>query len=306
MSYRCVDWSKEKADERVSKGKNAIDPYINSFSKGCQGKYINDDDFNTDDKTPCVFRGLGKSPMIWDCIENNIDYLYIDTGYFGNQNTKQWHRIAYNNLQTLNHLPKEEIEDRLSTEFSSLEIYNVRTMRRDIVRWDLKEREYHDKKKILIVPPSQKVFNHFGGVAQKYTEQLIEKIKKLTNREIEIRAKLSRSERIDYTLQDQLRKGKYHCIVTYNSIASLESITVGVPAVVLGPNAGGYLSETNLDNIEKPYWAGAEKIFNHIDYLKWCQFTVTEMKTDYAHRIIKCLQGDVKPYKEKIADEYNV
>ena len=72
MSYRCVDWSKEKADERVSKGKNAIDPYINSFSKGCQGKYINDDDFNTDDKTPCVFRGLGKSPMIWDCIENNI------------------------------------------------------------------------------------------------------------------------------------------------------------------------------------------------------------------------------------------
>ena len=35
----------------------------------------NDDDFNTDDKTPCVFRGLGKSPMIWDCIDNNIDYL---------------------------------------------------------------------------------------------------------------------------------------------------------------------------------------------------------------------------------------
>ena len=25
MSYRCVDWSKEKADERVRKGKNAID-----------------------------------------------------------------------------------------------------------------------------------------------------------------------------------------------------------------------------------------------------------------------------------------
>ena len=32
------------------------------------------------------------------------------------------------------------------------------------------------------------------------------------------------SERIDYSLQDQLRKDKYHCIVTYNSIASLESI----------------------------------------------------------------------------------
>ena len=60
MSYRCVDWSKDKADERVRNGKNAIDPYIHGFSKGCQGKYINDDDFNIDDKTPCVFRGLGK------------------------------------------------------------------------------------------------------------------------------------------------------------------------------------------------------------------------------------------------------
>ena len=179
-------------------------------------------------------------------------------------------------------------------------------MRRDIIKWDLKEREYHAKKKILIVPPSQKVFNHFGGVAHKFTKRLIKQIKKLTNREVEVRAKLSRSERIDYSLQDQLRKDKYHCIVTYNSIASLESITVGVPAIVLGPNAGGYLSETNLENIEKPYWAGAEKIFNHIDYLKWCQFTGNEMKTDYAHRIIKCLQGDVKPFIKKIEEQYNV
>ena len=77
------------------------------------------------------------------------------------------------------------------------------------------------------MPPSQKVFNHFEkSVAHKYTEQLIEKIKTISNREIETRAKLSRAERIDYSLQDQLREGKYHCIVTFNSIASLESITV--------------------------------------------------------------------------------
>ena len=123
---------------------------------------------------------------------------------------------------------------------------------------------------------------------------------------MEVRVKLSRSERIDYSLQDQLRKGKYHCIVTYNSIASLESITVGVPAIVLGPNAGGYLSETNIENIEKPYWAGAEKIFNHIDYLKWCQYTGDEMKKEFAHRIIKCLQGDEKPFTKKIEEQYNV
>ena len=51
MSYRCVDWSLQKADERVRKGKNAVDPYIHSFSQGCQGKYMNDDDFVIDDKS---------------------------------------------------------------------------------------------------------------------------------------------------------------------------------------------------------------------------------------------------------------
>tara|TARA_Y100001973_G_scaffold106769_1_gene187385 strand:+ start:1686 stop:2606 length:921 start_codon:yes stop_codon:yes gene_type:complete len=306
MSYRCVDWSLLKADERVKNGKNAVDPYIHSFSQGCNGKYINDDYFDVTDKTTCVFRGLGKSPMIWDCIKNNIDFLYIDTGYFGNQITKVWHRIAYNNLQTLNHLTKEEIEDKLATEFTGDSLNKVLQMRRPIIRWKLEEREYHEKKKILIVPPSQKVFNHFGGVAHKYTKALIKNLKKITNREIEVRAKLSRSERIDYSLQDQLRKGKYHCIITYNSIASLESITVGVPAIVLGPNAGEYLSETNIENIEKPYWAGSEKIFNHIDYLKWCQFTGDEMKKEFTHRVIKTLQGAEKPYTKKIEEAFNV
>ena len=100
MSYRCVDWSRQKAKERVAKGKNARDPYIWSFSRGCQGEYMNDNAFNIHDKTPCVFRGLGKSPLIWHCIDNGIDYLYIDTGYMGNALTKKYHRIAYNNLQT--------------------------------------------------------------------------------------------------------------------------------------------------------------------------------------------------------------
>ena len=78
---------KKKQTKELKKVKNAIAHIFIVFQRVVKGKYINDDDFNIDDKTPCVFRGLGKSPMIWDCIENNIDYLYIDTGYFGNQNT---------------------------------------------------------------------------------------------------------------------------------------------------------------------------------------------------------------------------
>jgi len=308
MSYRCVDWSVEKATEREKKGKNRIDPYIDSFCQGCDGIYLNDDKFNVVEKMPCVFRGLGKTEMIWDCINNDINFLYIDTGYMGNANTKLYHRIALNNLQTLNHLKPQEVKDRIFAIYDGRPQVagKVYVSKRPLLRWNLKVREPHAKKKILIVPPSQKVFNHFGGNAPIYTKKLIQKIKEISNREVEVRKKLSRAERINFSLQDQLRRGKYHCIVTFNSIASIEAVSMGVPAVVLGPNAGSYLSELNLKNIDNPYYPSIDDIFDHLDYLKWCQFTGDEMKKDYTHKVIEALQGDEKPVKFKISEDFNV
>ena len=314
MTYRCVDWSIEKAIEREKKGKNAKDPYIESFAKGCSSdfpkNYLNEDHFDvtSSDKTPCVFRGLGKTDLIWGCINNDIDYLYIDTGYMGNAITKKYHRIAYNNLQTLNHLKPQEVKDRIYAIYDGRQqvASKVWVTKRPILRWNLKVREPHEKKKILIVPPSQKVFNHFGGDAKKYTKNLINAIKEISNRDIEVRKKLSRAERINFSLPDQLRKGKYHCIVTFNSIASVEAVSMGVPAVVLGPNAGSYLSENDLRNIDKPYYPNIEDLFDHLDYLKWCQFTGEEMRLDYTHKVIEALQGDEKPLKFKISEDFNV
>jgi hypothetical protein len=37
--------------------------------------------------------------------------MYIDTGYFGNLTTKKWHRIAKNNLQTLDHKSLDRVYD---------------------------------------------------------------------------------------------------------------------------------------------------------------------------------------------------
>lgn len=308
MSYRCVDWSKEKAVEREKNGKNAKDPYLVSLSKGCRGDYMNEDDFDIKDKTPCVFRGLGKSPMIWECINNNVDYMYIDTGYMGNAITKKYHRIAYNNLQTLNHLKPHEVKERIYAKYDGQPQVadKVWLTKRPLVRWNLKVREPHENKKILVVPPSQKVFNHFGGNAPIYTKKLVKKIKEISNRPVEIRKKLSRRERVNFSLQDQLRKGKYHCIVTFNSIASIEAISIGVPAVVLGPNAGAYLSEQDLKNIDNPYYPDIVDLFNHLEYLKWCQFTGEEMRLEHTHKVIEALQGDVKPVKFKIAEDFNV
>ena len=159
-------------------------------------------------------------------------------------------------------------------------------------KWKPGRRKRGDR--ILIVPPSQKVFNHFGGDAKEFTDKLIKEIKLYTDRPIEIRPKVGRDKRVSYTVQDQLRSGNYHCIVTYNSIASLEVIAVGMPAIVTGPNAGSYLSEKDLKNIDEPYYPDTKKLFEHIYYLTLCQLNSNEFRSQIAYKVIESLQGNNK------------
>ena len=76
------------------------DKVLNYFLKKPEYLSINKDTFNTDEKTPVIFRGMSKSPFIKECVKSNIDFYYIDTGYFP-QKHKQWHRLSKNNFQVL-------------------------------------------------------------------------------------------------------------------------------------------------------------------------------------------------------------
>ena len=76
-------------------------------------KPINKDNFDLTDKTPVIFRGMAKSGLIKLCVDNNIDFYYIDTGYI-NQKIKIWHRFTKNNFQVLNHLSYEELTQRIN------------------------------------------------------------------------------------------------------------------------------------------------------------------------------------------------
>ena len=302
QQWRCVDWSTEKANDRFIKGKNRYDPYIYDFALGTNGIYTPDEQLKIDqtDKRPCVFRGLGKSPHIKACIKNGIEYMYIDTGYFGNEITKTNHRVAYNNLQTLHHLPNFQVTLRIKDALKRTDArYWLEERFKEVHGVDINKWQPYEAKRgktILIVPPSQKVFNHFGGDAEKYTKKLIEEIKTYTDRPIEIRHKVGRNQRVKYTVQDQLKSGEYHCIVTYNSIASLEAVTVGIPALVTGPNAGSFLSEKSLKQIDRPYYPDMKHIKDHIWFLTFCQLKSTEFRAPQSYKVIKALQGDQKPY----------
>jgi hypothetical protein len=298
---RVVDWSTEKADEREKKGKNRSDPYILAMSQGSgQCEYVRGERLDLEnDKSPCVFRGLGKSPYIHKCIEKDIDFYYIDTGYFGNFNTKKWHRIAKNNLQTLDHKTPSQIVKILQTKFHHKEVDNIfRRFEKAFMPMSnifIQRQERTDK--ILLVPPSQKVFNHFGGNADDWIENKLKELKQYTKKQIVLRPKTSRSSRLNYTVQHQLRNEKFDSLITFNSIASLEAIVKGYPATVLGPNAGSFLSNKDITKIDDPYFPNITDIKNHLLYLSLCQFTGEEMSSGYAWSLIELLQGENKPNK---------
>ena len=102
-SHRVLQKNLEKKDKLIN--------YFEFQSK----KYIavNKDNFDLTDKTPVIFRGMAKSSLIKQCVDNNIDFYYIDTGYI-NQKLKIWHRFTKNNFQVLNHLSYEELTQRMN------------------------------------------------------------------------------------------------------------------------------------------------------------------------------------------------
>ena len=272
-------------------------------------EYVRSEDLDLEnDKSPCVFRGLGKSPLIHKCIEKGIDFYYIDTGYFGNFHTKKWHRIAKNNLQTIDHKSFETIKNILITdqitprgkrkifklkEWEGSIISRFGQIVNDYFTYRVERREKSNK--ILLVTPSQKVFNHFGKNAEDWIANKLIEFKKYTDKEIILRPKGGRAERLNFTVQQQLVEGKFDSLITFNSIASLEALMKGFPVTVLGPNAATCISNTDITKIDDPWWPGSFAIRDHLFYLSCCQFTNEEMANGFAWTLINALQNDIKP-----------
>ena len=87
--------------------KDGQDEYIQKLAESVKGKITSTNDFVYEDsKEPIVLRGILKYKIMQRCWEDNRDFYYVDTGYFGNNIStenpngwKLWHRIVINNLQ---------------------------------------------------------------------------------------------------------------------------------------------------------------------------------------------------------------
>jgi len=254
--------------------KKGEDQYINEMAKGFNTKPTSTEGFNYNDSIdPIVLRGILKKKIMFKCWEDNRDFYYVDTGYFGNEKSpsnpngwKYWHRIVKNDLQ------HSQIIDRPDDRLKQFD--------KKFQGWKKSGR------KILIAMPDEKPMRFYNEDKTQWLENTIKHIKSVTDRPIEVRDRVKlRIHRINSTLEEALSNDVF-ALVTYNSIAASESIFYGIPAFTLAPNAASPVSLQDLNQINTPYYPDSDKVYKWACHLAYGQFHYNEMKDGSWWRII--------------------
>jgi lipopolysaccharide biosynthesis glycosyltransferase len=237
------------------------DPIVHAFVQGAAGSMSPWNDIERHD-SPIALRSIAKKKIMQQCLDTGRDFYYIDTGYFGNNKRKEWHRITKNAMQWLGAIEKRPT-DRID-------------------RIGLKIKPMTPGSKILICPPSAKALSYWGLEEESWLENTIAEIKQHTDREIVVRLKQNRSVRATVDTMEMALANDIHCMVTFNSIAAVESLIYGKPVFTMGPNAAHHLSNTNLADIENPRCPDTDEVRALMACLSYHQFTVQEMQSGFA------------------------
>jgi hypothetical protein len=248
--------------------KDGQDEYINMMAHGCKDQPTSTSDFVYESSSdPIILRGILKHKIMKRCWQDNRTFYYVDTGYFGNERTatnpngwKYWHRIVKNDLQ------HGEIVARNGDRFKQF------------------NKKFHPWKKqgrsILIAAPDEKPCKFYGTTQENWLAETVDTIKKYTDRPIKIRQRAAK--RIDRIANDTLQSAlndDVFALVTFNSVAAVESIFYGIPAFTLAPaNAASPVALQDLSKINEPYYADQDKLYAWACHLSYGQFHVNELK----------------------------
>lgn len=261
--------------------KNSKSPLMH-FLEGSNGHPVDSIDFNYDATypTPIAFRGITKKELIYKCWKDNRTFYYIDTGYFANfqspnnpKGYKKWHRVVKNNVQHLQ-IDKKYPDDR----------WNNLQYELPKLKWTGWKK---DGKDILLVAPSAKPCKFYNIERDTWLNNTILELKKYTKRNIIVREKPnSRSERANENSIYSALDNDVFAVVTYNSIAAIESVAYGIPTFTLAPNAAEILTSNDLSNIENPYYPSEELVHEVCCFLAYKQFSIQELSNGAAWSMI--------------------
>ena len=248
--------------------KNLKDEYINMFANGANLP-VQDYDYEFGNE-PVLIRSMAKRKLIWQLWQEQKTFYYMDSGYIGNYKSKLnpngyklWHRIVKNDVQ------HNKIIDRPDDRWKALQM-NIRKRR--------------NGRHILLVTPSEKPCKFYGIDRDTWVYNTVSEIKQYTDRPIIIRDKAPRQQRVVKTIYSDLLD--CHALVTYQSIAAVESILDGVPAFTMAPTAADPVCDKDLSLIESPTVQDEDKIYKWACHLAYGQFSNKELANGTAYRMI--------------------
>ena len=251
------------------------------FASGCRTDPVNPDEMIFEESdNPLVLRGILKKKIIHKCWRKNRTFYYMDTGYFGNESSKQnphgwkyWHRIVKNDLQ------HDSIIERPDDRFKQF--------KKTFKPWK------KSGNKILIAAPDEKPCRFYGIDRDQWLKETVDKIKSVTDRPVEVRERNSnRADRVIKNTLQQALDNDVFALVTYNSVAAIESVFHGIPAFTLAPsNAAKPVTLQDLEKIDDPYYPDQDKLYAWACHLSYGQFHVNELKSGRAKELLETLYG---------------
>jgi hypothetical protein len=225
-----------------------------------------------------LVRGIAAGKIIDWMTAHKKDYYFIETGYLGNYPSpnnrtgrKIYHRIVKNAMQHDNIMSVPDDRWNKLVEWNTFLEYKG---------WKPPGRN------ILLVAPSDKPCKYYGIDRQVWVNRTIECIKKYSDRPIVVREKANRAERTNDTIYSAFDNDVF-CIVTYNSIAAVEAVAYGIPAIALAPTAADPVCEHDLKNIENPFRPNTDLVQAWLHHIAYCQFSIDEMVSGLAWRLVK-------------------
>lgn len=236
------------------------------FSTGSNGKIVSVEEALDNVDIPLCWAGSHKETLYRHCIENTRKFYNLDTGYFGNTKRKEVVRVSINNLQDQGPIISQPA-DRLG-------MFNVKLV------------NYQRGASIVIVPPDEKISKVFK-LADSWVDDVIEELKKYTDRPIRIRSRpAARRDRIDTDTFNKFIQRDTFVVVGYSSNALVESSVCGIPVISLGHSATNSLMNYNLKDIEQIPNMDAQLRHRWLCHLSYKQFTHEELLNGTAWNLL--------------------
>jgi hypothetical protein len=260
--------------------KGGEDEYVNMLAASAKIPHTNSDhfDYHYDvavDKNQLVLRGILKHKIMKQCLEDHNNFYYMDSGYVGNnvgdrnsQGIKHYHRIVRNDLQHRTITPRSSD------------------------RWDRLGMKIHPRRtghKIIVAAPDEKPCKYYGIDHSRWVADTVAEIQRNTDRPVVVRERApKRSDRVLNEPLSQVLEQDVHALVTFNSIAAVESILAGVPTFVLAPShVAEPVANRDLSRIENPFYPDKDLLMAWCHSMAYGQYHVRELKNGTAFRMMQ-------------------